>query len=161
MSSATGLNKNLFIFCKSTGFGHHQLPRSNFRGDFLNLVAKTWRNLKVAENVVRNSEFFNSTGVRVLQVDIFTKSPILGSCISAVRPFVLCFACFFHPLFDIFWTSSSSVVFLTAIRWLIVKKTAIFDEVRVVYAFSNNFLPICPKWENIIVISPFPRRYSV
>ena len=107
-----------------------------------------------------NFEFFISNGSRVLQTDIFPKSAILSSCISAVRQFAACYACFFTA----FWYilnfqkfNCSSKRFALTNR----KKISIFDNFKLIQAFFNNFFPISPKWENIIVISPFPRRYSV
>ena len=41
------------------------------------------------------------------------------------------------------------------------QKTTFFDIFGLPQAFFNNFLTISPKWENIEVLSPFQRRYSV
>ena len=67
---------------------------------------------------------------------------------------------FFHRLSDIF---TLPIIRFFAKYYSLTnrQKTAFFDNFGLTLAFFNNFLPISLKWENIVFISPFQRRYSV
>ena len=161
MSSAAGLNKTFSFFLQK----YHLWP---FSGTEVQLQSRFFQPRRNFWNILEESYWEHCTKRRVVcfyrhvisACQHFPKTVILANCISAVRPFVACYAGFFNG-FLICFTLPIIRFFSKCYSLTNRQKTAFFDNFALTQAFFSNFLPLSSKWENIVVISSFQRRYSV
>ena len=124
--------------------------RQNFKKSLVSFLGE------VVRNFVWNFEFSISSGLRGgsrFAGRHFPKTVILASYNFAGRPFIACYACFFvfFPFFLKlrFWflvLRSISISYSLTNR----RKTSIFDNFRLFWAFFGHFSLRSPKWLNLI-----------
>ena len=162
MSSLVGLKKvSYLIFRKSTDFGNFWLTGSTFKVGFFNVQANFKKSLlsflrKVVRNIVLKFGLSISSGLRReggggvsrFASRHFPKSVILARfffCGAAICSLLCLFYCYFRFLAKI--SFSLLLKRLISIGYSLTnrRKTAIFDDFRLFWAFLGDFFLSSPK----------------